>query len=750
MTLSAKNGTLTVVGGNSPQLTTDTTGFVYREGAQLMLDGEPYRFIGPNCLDLIGNWSGTGFTAEVIDAYFALWPANTAHRIKPLEENSQIWDSYETPYEQLTIVVQKAEKYQQKLITTLMDGIDFSQTNFYLDRAWFQGGWENDLAAHPWMGPDYGTHTTNFKNWITLVCGVFKNSPAIAAWEIINEPDNANPVTGVTQAEMKAFFAAVAAHIKSVDPNHLVTTGIMGPNQLWNNTIAKYADLHDTADIDMVTVHEYQYAFNGGWIGSDLVDLAVQAAALIGKPCFVGESGVGPGSGGSPVTAAQRASVFQQKLDIFFGIVKDNSHTPHAYDYPVCGVQYFQLLATPPANAGTCSSPEYFNNDPMTSPNAVIDMLLAYDMWATPEASGNQLEDDFAAKNTNKWTWENANATVSGGQLLLTPQTSIYSNGSISLDGELARVEMVSPCAVGNGTTQCGLKIVTGDWTENLQIYWANGLLHFTEHTTTDDDTSITYNATNHRWLQIREDNGTVYWETSPTGADGSWTVRRSKTWAITQITNMVATVFAGYYGTEPTPGTATFDNVLVATGTASPPPNQLEDDFATKDTNKWTWENANASVVSGQLNLTPKTSIISNDPISLDETLVRVEMVSPCNVGNGSTQCGLKIPTGDWSQNFKLYWANGNLYMGEHVSSDDETNIAYNSTDHRWLQIREAGGTVYWETSPTGADGSWTVRRSKAYAIAQVTNMVAQIFGDYWGTEPTPGTAIFDNLLVI
>ncbi|MFJ3663163.1 LamG-like jellyroll fold domain-containing protein [Streptomyces sp. NPDC090119] len=40
-------------------------------------------------------------------------------------------------------------------------------------------------------------------------------------------------------------------------------------------------------------------------------------------------------------------------------------------------------------------------------------------------------------------------------------------------------------------------------------------------------------------------------------------------------------------------------------------------------------------------------------------------------------------------------------------------TSLTYNVVDFAWLRVREAGGTVYWETSPDGT--AWTVQRSMA-----------------------------------
>jgi hypothetical protein len=40
-----------------------------------------------------------------------------------------------------------------------------------------------------------------------------------------------------------------------------------------------------------------------------------------------------------------------------------------------------------------------------------------------------------------------------------------------------------------------------------------------------------------------------------------------------------------------------------------------------------------------------------------------------------------------------------------------DPVVVTYDSTNHAWLQLREASGTLYWETSSDGS--SWTTRRS-------------------------------------
>jgi hypothetical protein len=71
---------------------------------------------------------------------------------------------------------------------------------------------------------------------------------------------------------------------------------------------------------------------------------------------------------------------------------------------------------------------------------------------------------------------------------------------------------------------------------------------------------------------------------------------------------------------------------------------------------------------------------------------------------------------------------------------------IPYDPPRHRWLRLRESGGTAYWETSPDCH--VWEVLFSKAAPIA-LTAVKQEIgAGTYHGVA-SPGVAIFDNLNV-
>jgi hypothetical protein len=90
----------------------------------------------------------------------------------------------------------------------------------------------------------------------------------------------------------------------------------------------------------------------------------------------------------------------------------------------------------------------------------------------------------------------------------------------------------------------------------------------------------------------------------------------------------------------------------------------------------------------------------------------------------------------------------NGSLYFQKTVGGTT-TNIAaqpYSPTSHAWWRIREASGSVYWETAPDGS--AWTTQAQAADPFAVVSMQVALNAGTYQSVA-NPGQAVFQNLNV-
>ncbi len=200
----------------------------------------------------------------------------------------------------------------------------------YINNAWeWSGGFGQYLewagegrpmstVDDPW--PDYCAHTSQFvlnekaktlasnhvKNVVSRINTVtgkpYKDDPAIFSWQICNEPR-----FFVSTPELKAAFVdwlyETASLIKSIDPNHMVSSGSEGS---WGceGDMDVFKKVHACADIDYLTIHIWP--FNWSWarretLKEDLpeairktdeyIDLHIEAAREIGKPLVLEEFG---------------------------------------------------------------------------------------------------------------------------------------------------------------------------------------------------------------------------------------------------------------------------------------------------------------------------------------------------------------------------------------------------------------------------------------------------------------------------
>ncbi|MFJ2292099.1 hypothetical protein ACIOG7_10360 [Streptomyces sp. NPDC087894] len=70
---------------------------------------------------------------------------------------------------------------------------------------------------------------------------------------------------------------------------------------------------------------------------------------------------------------------------------------------------------------------------------------------------------------------------------------------------------------------------------------------------------------------------------------------------------------------------------------------------------------------------------------------------------------------------------------------------IDYSATDHQWVRIRQAGASLYWDTSPDGS--TWTTRRTLATAPSWTRYQGLQVALEAHRDAGTPDFAEFDNV---
>ncbi|WP_445665934.1 glycoside hydrolase 5 family protein [Fodinibius sp. AD559] len=181
----------------------------------------------------------------------------------------------------------------------------------------------NDPDTQQWFR-DYISMLLNRVNTVTGVA--YKDEPAIFSWEIINE----GRLSGGDPAELRDWYQDIAQHIKSIDSNHMVSTGEEGfddsslgswtdggsfqhpdySTDSYSNTYVlranegtSYVLNTQIPEIDYGTAHWYPSEWGWGTVSQDLFDAQhawisdhIAIAEAEGKPFLLGEYGF-PGWG---------------------------------------------------------------------------------------------------------------------------------------------------------------------------------------------------------------------------------------------------------------------------------------------------------------------------------------------------------------------------------------------------------------------------------------------------------------------
>jgi hypothetical protein len=180
-----------------------------------------------------------------------------------------------------------------------------------------------------------------------------------------------------------------------------------------------------------------------------------------------------------------------------------------------------------------------------------------------------------------------------------------------------------------------------------------------------------------------------------------------------------------------------------------------LVDDFNDNSINTSKWDeyegNATVAETNQQLEITLYSGagsnyagIISDATYNLTGSYIYIELKElPASGGNAEAFFQTYIDA-----NNKIFWysAWGWLYAHYKVGGDLTWygEIAYNPSTTKWLRIREASGTTYWDYSADGI--SWTNLTSMANPIA-VTGLKVEISAGTWEMEASPGYFKVDNL---
>ena len=332
--------------GCATRLTKD--GLVRRSGTALTIGGAPYRFVGANI------WYGAYLGAEApfgnrdrlrreLDALQALGLDNL--RLLASSELSPLKNSITPAFRT------QGPDYNR----TLLEGLDFTLAEMgrrgmkavlYLTNFWeWSGGmmtylyWTNggryinmNDPAHPWPEfPDFNAAFYRSSNAVGLyhdyvravvsrtnsITGRrYADDPAIMSWQLANEPrpGGSDEVGRPNLPSFYAWIAATARLIKSIDRNHLVSTGSEGLQGCLGLEACVDA-AHNIPEVDYLTAHIWPQ--NWGWADPanlagtwdtverntrDYIQRHAAAANRLGRPLVIEEFGFPRDAGYAPGT----------------------------------------------------------------------------------------------------------------------------------------------------------------------------------------------------------------------------------------------------------------------------------------------------------------------------------------------------------------------------------------------------------------------------------------------------------------
>lgn len=258
-------------------------GYVSVNGPQFTLDGNPYYFVGVNFwqgmnLGIAGAGGDRSRLARELDRLRALGITNV--RIMASSEGPN-----EEPYRMVPALQTSPGVYD----AAVLDGLDYLMSELdqrgmravmVLNNFWhwsggmaqyvswaqsssipyppsypdFTGNWNDfmnyadDFYGDPQAQTWFRDHISTLINHTNLYTGrTYRNEPTIFAWELANEP----------RQYPASWIDETADFIKSLDANHMVTTGSEGAFG------AGFVPTHDGPSIDYATVHIWPQ--NWGW-----------------------------------------------------------------------------------------------------------------------------------------------------------------------------------------------------------------------------------------------------------------------------------------------------------------------------------------------------------------------------------------------------------------------------------------------------------------------------------------------------
>ncbi len=286
---------------------TQTSIFLTKNGTQLQLYGQPYNFTGVNVFNAatyghVNAGCGSQISDADLDALFSNLRPNSIVRFWAWQGSMATnVTTKQLDWTGIDRVISHASLHGQRLIISLGDQAGTCDDALWKDVSWYNGGFTQ--VHNP-----TGMTPLSYWNFAQQIVARYKDSPTIAMWELINEPEASTcaPGYGSTNCyahlscpdeqaaanSLRYFFDTVGGKVKSIDPNHLIESGVIGNGQcgaIWTD----YQYIHESSGIDVASYHDYTAPDSpmpgDQWNG---LQERLDQMKAVQKPLIIGEVGM--------------------------------------------------------------------------------------------------------------------------------------------------------------------------------------------------------------------------------------------------------------------------------------------------------------------------------------------------------------------------------------------------------------------------------------------------------------------------
>lgn len=333
-------------------------GFITTRGVHFMLNGSPYYANGFNAYWLMLLASDPSQRPKVSAAFqqasshglsVARTWAFSDGGVTPLQYSPGSYN--EQMFKGLDFVVAEARRFGIKLVLSLVNNYEnLGGKKQYVNWARNQGQYltsDDDFFRNPVAKGFYKNHVKSVLTRYNTFTGVmYKDDPTIMAWELMNEPRCTSDTSGRT---IQAWITEMAAHVKSIDRNHLLEAGLegfygktsnqnpgfdIGTDFISNNLITgiDFATLHSYPDQWLTSSDDQnQLNFLNNWLRTHIRD----AQFVLKKPLLLTEFG----------KSVKDPNFSTYQRDQLFNLVYNNIYLSAKHGGAAAGGLFWQLMA---------------------------------------------------------------------------------------------------------------------------------------------------------------------------------------------------------------------------------------------------------------------------------------------------------------------------------------------------------------------------------------------------------------------